>query len=157
RYPGYNGGEGDGIDLKAGLLNLTVRNNVIENNYGSGNGIVAEGDFTTLPARSNYLIEGNRTLDAVYPSAIALGALKGAIIRNNVMRKSLTISGEISDSNTYSSGVEMYNNTIYSGAISLGVTNGIKIRNNLIAGLDTSCGCNQLDQYNSTNIDSDYN
>jgi hypothetical protein len=66
RAPGINGDQGDGIDLKAGLMNVTVRNNVIQSTYtksgdDGGNGIVTLGTFA--PARTNYLIERNLILN----------------------------------------------------------------------------------------------
>jgi hypothetical protein len=36
REPGSNGEQGDGIDLKGGLLNVTVRRNGIRNAYAPG-------------------------------------------------------------------------------------------------------------------------
>ena len=58
RFPGQNGGEGDGIDLKAGLTNVTVRGNVVQNSFGDTvHGVVAEG---VCNGRTNYLFEGNQ-------------------------------------------------------------------------------------------------
>src|SRR5262249_17306793 len=49
------------------------------------------------------------------------------------------------------------NNTLYgnAGNVSIGLTNGIILRNNLVFG--GSGGGNQMDMWDSTGIDSDYN
>src|SRR5262249_24163822 len=53
--------------------------------------------------------------------------------------------------------VRIYNNTLYgnAGNVSIGQTNGIILRNNLVFG--DSTGGNQMETWDSTNIDSDYN
>ncbi len=51
REPGINGDQGDAVDLKAGLLNVTVRNNVVQNTHPNmlpddeADGITSEGAF----------------------------------------------------------------------------------------------------------------
>jgi len=150
RYAGQNGGEGDGIDLKAGLLNVTVRNNVVQNPYGHA--LVAEGVFS---GRTNYLIEGNRFFDGTRNGMMLIGQ-NGTVLRNNVVYN-MAAAGIRSDSDGgYGcSNIEMYNNTIYNskgGGVSINATDGIKVSNNLVFG--NSSGGNSA---GSSNISSDYN
>src|SRR5262249_27915114 len=80
-----NGDQGDGIDLKAGLMHVTVRNNVITNTHppgGGGDGIVSEGVFA--PAKTNYLIEGNHIFNGT-GFGIALLGQNGTVVRNNLI------------------------------------------------------------------------
>ena len=163
RDPGANGGEGDGIDLKMGLINVTVRNNVIQNphNAGEGGGINSPGVFP--PARTNYLFEGNRIFDGTadsthYSGGITLGGQNGTVIRNNLIYNTpggagINIAGDPTFPN---SAVEIYNNTIYgnAGGVGFGDTHGAILRNNLVFANGTGL---QIDGYNSDGIDSDYN
>jgi len=156
RDPGANGDQGDGIDLKGGLLHVTVRNNVIQNAFvpgtdpgNGGDGIVAEGVFP--PAKSHYLFEGNRIFDGTGYGIIFV-ALNGIVIRNNVISNNGGGIYSAGDLTLPASNVEIYNNTVYIGGVSIGETHGIKLRNNLLIGSGT-----QIGGYNATGIDSDYN
>jgi hypothetical protein len=84
--PGFHGGEGDAIDLKAGIYNVTIRGNLLTNLVGYG--ITTLGQMPNSTHLSNYLIEGNIIEDAPPPwyASISPNGLKGAIIRNNVLR-----------------------------------------------------------------------
>lgn len=84
--PGFYGEEGDGIDLKAGIYNVTVRGNFISHLRGSG--VTMLGQMPNSTHLSNYLIENNIIEDAFPPwySAINIGGTKGLVIRNNVLR-----------------------------------------------------------------------
>jgi hypothetical protein len=141
RDAGINGEQGDGIDLKAGLTNVTVRNNLILSTHDAsgddgGNGIVTLGTFAS--AKTNYLIERNRILKVV-GSGMLLGNLHGAVIRNNVIADSavdgIHLSGEAGFNND---SVQLYNNTIY-GNTDAGIdishaTGVVTLRNNLVVG-----------------------
>jgi parallel beta-helix repeat protein len=155
---GANGGQGDGIDLKAGLMHVTVRNNVITNTHppgGGGDGIVSEGVFA--PAKTNYLIEGNRIFNGT-GFGIALLGQNGTVVRNNIIYNMATSGiGLYGDVGINNANLRIYNNTLYrnAGNVSIGQTNGIILRNNLVFG--DSTGGNQMDAWSSTGIDSDYN
>jgi Right handed beta helix region len=165
RDPGMNGTQGDGIDLKMGLLNVTVRNNVIQNTHvptGSGeaaNGIAALGVFS--PAKTNYLIEGNRISGAT-TNGMSLSSQNGTVIRNNVIYSfpgtGIYLAGDPTLPNY---NVEVYNNTIYGGATGVGTgdTHRVTLRNNLLFGAVGGGvgGGNEIGGYNTTGIDSDYN
>ncbi|PYR96900.1 MAG: hypothetical protein DMG16_26450, partial [Acidobacteria bacterium] len=86
RDPGINGGEGDALDLKAGLLNVTVRNNIFLNPHGSGDGITMLGTFGSVD--SNYLIEGNVIVNAPEYGGLTIQSAHGITIRNNVIYNS---------------------------------------------------------------------
>src|ERR1051326_3992247 len=62
-----NGGQPDNIDLKAGLMNLTIRKNILKGGGLQSAGIVSLGlipGSDNLPAaRTNYLIEDNLILN----------------------------------------------------------------------------------------------
>ena len=155
RYAGANGDEGDGIDLKAGLMNVTVRNNVVENPYSPGSGghaLVAEGVFS---GKTNYLIEGNRFSGGTGSGMMLIGQ-DGTVVRNNVVYN-MASAGIRSDADGGFGcrNMEIYNNTVYGnqgGGISINATNGIKVSNNLVFG--NSSGGNSS---GSSNISSDYN
>jgi len=152
RYPGQNGGEGDGIDLKAGLMNVTVRGNVVQNSSGgTAHGLVAEGVFS---GRTNYLFEGNRLFNG-NGSGISLTGQNGTVVRNNIIY-GMGAAG-IRSAAMGSFGcidVAAYNNTIYNNGtgIAISSTNTIKVNNNLVVG-NGSGGSSS----GSTNIASDYN
>jgi len=101
--PGLNGDQGDGIDLKAGLINVTVRNNIVQNNHtvvgdDGGSGIVTSGVFGAS-VKANYLFEGNR-FSGGSGSGILAGGLNGLVIRNNLIynrgRSGILLSGDVS-------------------------------------------------------------
>jgi hypothetical protein len=163
RDPGANGGEGDGIDLKMGLMNVTVRNNVILNphNAAEGGGINSPGVFP--PAKTNYLFEGNRISGGIsdstrYSGGLTLGGQNGTVIRNNVIFNTTGGAGinMAGDPTFPNNAIEIYNNTVYGNAegVGFGETHGVKLRNNLIFG---NAAALQIDGYNSDGIDSDYN
>jgi hypothetical protein len=141
RDAGIHGEQGDGIDLKAGLTNVTVRDNLIVSTHDAsgddgGNGIVTLGTFAS--ARTDYLLERNRILNVV-GSGMELGNLHGAVIRNNIIANSaadgIHLSGETGFTNDT---VQFYNNTIYgnrgSGIDITYATGTITLRNNLVIG-----------------------
>jgi hypothetical protein len=162
--PGINGEQGDGIDLKAGLQNVTVRNNVIQDTHtgaddDGGSGIVDDGTFSSAP--TNYLIEGNRFYRTA-GNGMMLGNLHSAVIRNNVIANSggnglegsgIKLSGDTGFTND---NVQIYSNTIYGNleaAIDLYyVTGPIKLRNNLIVGNGRAGSTD-----NAGNVSGDYN
>ncbi len=116
---GIWGGEGDGIDVKAAITNVTIRGNTIYNLSHFGRAIVMQG-IQTDGTDQHMVIERNRIHDvATADSAIYLantwGTVNGVTIRNNLV---YTITGSggngilVYDSQA-SPGVLIYNNTIY--------------------------------------------
>jgi hypothetical protein len=158
-FPGKNGDQGDGIDLKGGLRRVTVRNNVVQQAYApgtgadnGGDGIVAEGVFP--PDTSAYLFEGNRLYNG-RGYGIIVGAPNGLVIRNNVLygnRGGIYLAG---DPSLPGANVEVYNNTVHGAGVKIGETHGIILRNNLLFGLPS--GQKAISGWESTGIDSDYN
>jgi hypothetical protein len=155
RDAGYYGGQGDGIDLKAGLMNVTVRSNLIQNTHDphdDASGIVSIGVFP--PAKANYLFEKNRILGGM-GHGVLLAAQHGTVLRNNVIYHHAGAGIALSDVASYSNtDVKMYNNTVYGNAIavSIGASNEVTLRNNLVFG-NRSSG----ESWSSSNLSSDYN
>src|SRR5262249_13793706 len=110
---GYNGEQGDGLDLKAGLLNVTVRNNTISKGHApkEADGITCLGTFGSTD--SNYLVEGNRVFSNV-GGGLLLGNLRRAIVRNNIVYNNGTGSGIniYGDATVSNANIEIYNNTV---------------------------------------------
>jgi parallel beta-helix repeat protein len=154
REPGLNGDQGDGIDIKAGICNVTVRGNTITNTHAGtppacsgGDGITTLGRMPNSTHESNYLIERNVishggcaiTGSTDSSKGIAIGALWGATVRNNVIN---TFPGEgivawTRDVSTpKNQRIRIYNNTIYNATLG-GIAfsdfiDGPVLRNNLI-------------------------
>ncbi len=159
RDSGLHRGQGEGIDAKTGLMNVTVRGNVIERTHPADvSGISLEGVFGDV--RSNYLIEGNRVSGA--GNGIRISGQNGAVIRNNVIcyngGSGLAVSagGEV-----ISRDVAVYNNTIYGNdgpGISFGGCDGVTVQNNLVFGNNARWGTGaQITVRDSSHITSDYN
>jgi hypothetical protein len=161
RDAGVNGAEGDGIDLKAGLQNVTIRNNVISGTYappadvgGELSGITMSGTFP--PTKTHFLVEGNRIFNGL-GNGIALVAQNNIVIRNNLIYN-MTGSGiaVYDDPQFPNNDVKIYNNTIYGNAgsgVGANTTKVIVLRNNLIFG--NTAG--NIQTYVTTHADSDYN
>jgi hypothetical protein len=160
--PGSNGEEGDGMDLKMGLHEMTVRNNTITNLHNSceGGAIADSGVFqpsqspaVTQPTFSNHLFEGNLihgpNVSTGYcgvggntMGGIAMGAQWGTVVRNNLIYAAgpggsgIMVVGDA----TYNSwNVAIYNNTIYNAptGVMFGFTQHATLKNNLIFGNGT--------------------
>jgi hypothetical protein len=161
RDPGIHGDQGDGIDLKAGLMNVTVRNNVIHNTHTAdegGDGITALGVFA--PAQTNYLIERNRIFSGL-GSGVMLLAQNGTVVRNNLIYNMGGPGIYLAGDRTFPiNRVEVYNNTLAAnvgpGAL-FDYTFGVGFKNNLLLSNHTGHGGDQLVQAHSTAITSDYN
>lgn len=160
-HPGMTGGQGDGVDMKAGLMNVTVRNNIIHDNSPASQlpcGITNEGIFMALGVPSNYLFEGN-TIYSGANAGIKLTNQLGSIIRNNLIYSnagegiSLTGSGLNLPNNSM---VQIYNNTVVGngGGISIGYADKASMKNNVV--FSNAVG-KQVTSFSSTNTSSDYN
>ncbi len=150
--PGLNGEEGDGIDLKAGLAGVVVRNNVIRRTHPVGreaNGITCLGRPDGGP--TNYVIEGNRIAEAWH--GMILGGLNGAVIRGNTVercgRTGIYLCG---DPGRPDRRVEISRNTVRGGGVGLGEVEGVVLRHNLLTGRGR-----QITGYNASGVDSDWN
>jgi Right handed beta helix region len=172
--PGKNGEQGDGIDLKAGLYNVTVRGNSISYTHAGtspncegGDGITTLGRMPMSTRASNYLIENNVIHhggcsipgSGDSSNGIALGALHGAVIRNNVIY-AMPGTGIVAWTRTTgktpnNQRIRIYNNTIYGATLGgIGLTDfddGPVLRNNLVVNNGSSIGGNP------PSINSDYN
>jgi hypothetical protein len=155
RDPGYNGAEGDGVDLKAGLTNVTVRSNVIQDTHkdggGHARGIVSLGAFP--PAKTSYLIEGN-LIHGIY-DGLTLETHNGTVIRNNVIYNADNMGIYAAGNPSWPNyNLAIYNNTVYGAAtgVASGDSHGLILRNNLL--LNNSV---QTSQWNSDGFNSDYN
>jgi hypothetical protein len=160
---GFMGAQGDGIDLKAGLLNVTIRGNRIQQTDGGVlaaangfRGIVSSGIFGTATTVGNYLIEQNIILD--YPEC-SFQQNNGVTIRNNVFacQGGAAAMAITTDSNTSerNKNIALYNNTIYNGYIILNFQDGAYLRNNVLSGITS--GEQASTHGTSTGLNSDYN
>jgi K319L-like, PKD domain len=160
REAGTNIGEHDGIDLKAGLRNVTVRGNLIADRPSGTKGITALGVFYAAGTCcvGNYLIEANIFLQNA-GNAVVLQKQNGAVVRNNITYGGggMNTSGDTNTSYWISEQVAFYNNTLSgnSSGISLLYANNVAIQNNLIF----NNGTGKAIQGNSTatNVLEDYN
>jgi hypothetical protein len=116
--PAFYGAEGDGIDFKAGIYNVTIRGNLLK--HLRGYGITTLGQMPNSTNLSNYLIEGNIIEDAPGPwyAGISPNGLKGFILRNNVIRNCKpdsygAITQDVRAPGTPTgAGAQLFNNTI---------------------------------------------
>jgi parallel beta-helix repeat protein len=167
RDPGWNGDEGDGMDLKGGLQNVTVRGNVFANmhNAGEGGAIPSEGAFGMAP--TNYLFEGNTmsggagSPDATsFSGGIVAAGQNGIIIRNNLIYGTPGACGIYLDGEGGFPILDavVYNNTLYGNAagICFFETHGATLRNNLLVGNGNGTDP-QMGFGSSDGLDSDYN
>ncbi|PYS03832.1 MAG: hypothetical protein DMG16_04510, partial [Acidobacteria bacterium] len=166
-----NGDQGDGIDLKAGLYNVTVRGNTISFTHagtscsGGGDGIVTLGQMKLSTHDSNYLIENNVihhlgcSAGSDSSNGMSIGALHSATIRNNII---YNVPGTGIVAWTRQPGatpnnqrIRIYNNTVYgaggSGLAFSDFDDAPVLRNNLLINNSGSIGGNP------PNINSDYN
>lgn len=160
RDSGLNGGEGDGIDVKTGLRNVTIRGNTIAHGHPMPaiTGIICEGVFGDV--RSDLLIENNRVSDT--GTGIGVGGQNGVTIRNNMVadcaRRGLAAWGDPEVRNSH---VQIYNNTVYAtgDGIGIGACTDVRVTNNLVFGALSGQAkpAHQLTTYGSTGIVSDYN
>ena len=150
RDPGANGDEGDGIDLKAGLMNVTVRNNVVQSSRRHA--FVGEGVFS---GRTDYLIEGNRFSGGT-GSGMMLTGQNGTVVRNNVVYNMGQSGIRVDTFGAFGCrDVQIFNNTVYANktaGLTINATNSIQVSNNLFIG-NTSGGSSS----GSSNLTSDYN
>jgi hypothetical protein len=169
---GLNGDEGEGIDLKAGLYNVTVRGNTISFTHSGGtdcsqgSGMDALGQMPLSTHDSNYLIENNVIHDmgcsngSESSHGMALGALHSATIRNNVIYNvpgtawgivAWTRETGVTPNNQR---IRIYNNTVYGAGGGLAFSDfddAPVVRNNLLVNVTDSI------DGNPPRIDSDYN
>lgn len=161
RDAGLNGGEGDGIDVKTGIRNVTIRGNTIEHLHPMPHitGIICEGVFGD--ARSDLLIEGNRICGA--GTGIGFGGQNGVTVRNNVVsscaRSGIAAWGE---PDLLNRDVQIHSNTVYRNegrGIGIGGCSGVTVKDNLVFDNNRlqDDGGYQLTTYGSTNITSDCN
>jgi len=141
----YNGGvygaQGDGIDVKAGISNLRIRNNTIYNLNDPSNAgiraIVISGARTSDP-NQNIIVESNliynvRAEDAAIALVDGWGTPKGVEVRNNVIANLQRGDGIKVYRGTNH---KLYNNTIYkaTGPGITVVTGSVSVINNLLVG-----------------------
>ena len=160
---GNNGGEHDGIDLKAGLVNVTVRANLISNRPAGARAIVTLGLFYSpgTCCIGNYLIEGNLFRGNAAESVL-LQKQNGAVVRNNVSDRGgwMATSGDDNTGYWISEKVSFYNNTLYSGGIVTYYVNRVSIMNNILLSMSSypsiqgnSTGTNATEDYNLFDVD----
>ena len=156
---GINGDEGDSIDFKAGIYDITIRGNVLVSPHAGPN-IGTLGQMPNSTHASNFLIEQNvtETNGPGFPS-LWLNGVKGAIVRNNVIRNCLPDSGGALAAQTRlppltpnASQLQLYNNTV-DGCPGFGffdIDDQPRLRNNIFL---TPYGVFSA----TAGIDSDYN
>ena len=156
---GVNGAQGDGIDVKNGITNVTVRGNTI---IGARNlGITAAGVYS---GNQNLLIENNKIYGGLN-RGIQVGSgtwsayANGATIRNNIVYNNTDVGISITGSGQGSQNINIYNNTVYGNGkmgLSYGTVNNHNSKNNLVFANNNNG--NQISIWGTnTNIVSDYN
>ncbi len=160
-----HGGEADDLDMKAGLTNVTVRNNDFFGGVFGTRGIVTSGVFPnpdgTPNTRTNFLVENNRIHDRA-GRGIDMQNQNGTIIRNNVISNVAALGINIASIEgeawpyTISNGVEVYNNTIYNTPAPFANSDATRtiFQNNLIAG---AAGASEFVKSPAVTVTSDYN
>jgi hypothetical protein len=164
---GRRGGQGDGIDVKGGIQQLTIRSNNIHDcayaDQGS-RGIVAQGQPSPAPSgvlqtyERNYIHNMNHATEGI-AIADTWGVPAGVVIRNNIISGVTGSNGSRTGILHYSSQNQtmIQNNTLYNCAglgIGTGAGANVLLRNNLL--IANNAGGHQVDLFHGT-IDSDYN
>lgn len=159
--PGFYSGQGDAIDLKAGLINVTVRGNRIYSakrvTFDDAYGITSDGIYDASTTKGYYLVEGNRLYDTY---GLNLDINNSVVIRNNVLWGRdfstkftyLSCSGSSIQQYNY----EVYNNTLRGAVLSFGGVDTIAVKNNNVSGVPASTIVAKL-WGNGTNLTADYN
>lgn len=155
--PGVTIGQADGIDMKAGLRDVTIRNNTIEfltihpgPSSRQGRALVSLGIFgSSTGTVQNLLVEQNSFKNMPTPQSgsgnnggISFQQFNGVTFRNNYMKSDtggtpaffLSENGFPDASAERSKNLFFYNNTCYDTAFQLSSVDGIKVRNNIMAG-----------------------
>ena len=161
------GGQGDGIDVKGGIQQLTIRsNNIHDCAYADqgARGIVAQGQPSPAPSGTlqtyerNYIHNMNHATEGI-AIADTWGVPAGVDIRNNIISGITGGAGNKAGIAIYSSQNQILvrNNTIYNCAgLGIGTAAGanVLLRNNLL--IANNAGGHQVDLSHGT-VDSDYN
>jgi len=161
------GGQGDGIDVKGGIQQLTIcSNNIHDCAYADqgSRGIVAQGQPSPAPSGAlqtyerNYIHNMNHATEGI-TIADTWGIPAGVNIRNNIISGITGGSGSKAGMAIYSSQNQLLiqNNTIYNCAgLGIGTAAGanVLLRNNLL--IANNAGGHQVDLSHGT-VDSDYN
>jgi hypothetical protein len=160
--PGINGDEGNDIDLKAGMYNVTIRgNNLSRTHFGSG--ISTLGQMPASTHLSNYLVEQN-VIGAVAAGyyGMSLNGLKGVVVRNNLIRNynvgsygSIVSQARLPGATPNAAMFQIYNNTVdlCYGMAFADMDDAPLLRNNLFL----ITGAFPAINYATAGIDSDYN
>src|SRR5437870_5933424 len=161
------GGQGDGIDIKGGIQELTVLgNNIHDCAYADqgARGIVSQGQPSPAPSGAlqtyerNYIHNMNHATEGI-AIADTWGVPAGVVVRNNIISGITGGSGNKAGMAIYSSQNQILvrNNTIYNCAgLGIGTAAGanVLLRNNLL--IANNAGGHQVDLSHGT-VDSDYN
>lgn len=162
------GGQADGIDLKSGITNVTIRGNeVIGGGFGT-RGVVALGVYPAIDGtpitRTNYTVELNRIHDRPLGSySIDLSNQFHSAIRNNVIYNAAGINlsqgAPLPWPYTHSSHVTISGNTLNVGSTAISVfdAQNVVMRNNLVTGYSGLLQFIKAVSAPASNIDSDYN
>jgi len=161
------GGQGDGIDVKGGIQQLTIcSNNIHDCAYADqgSRGIVAQGQPSPAPSGALQTYERNCIHNMNHATegitiADTWGIPAGVNIRNNIISGITGGAGSKAGMAIYSSQNQLLiqNNTIYNCAgLGIGTAAGanVLLRNNLL--IANNAGGHQVDLSHGT-VDSDYN
>jgi hypothetical protein len=161
------GGQGDGIDVKGGIQQLTIRSNDIHGcayaDQGS-RGIVAQGQPSPAPSgvlqtyERNYIHNMKHATEGI-AIADTWGVPAGIVIRNNIISGVTGSNGSRAGILHYSSQNQtmIQNNTLYNCAglgIGTGAGANVLLRNNLL--IANNLGGHQVDLSHGA-VNSDYN
>jgi hypothetical protein len=138
---GSHSPQGDCIDMKGGLTNVTIRGNDISNSGAVtraivGQGIQKDGTNQNIIIERNHIHNHNNIEDAAIAIVNSWGTPNGYTVRNNVITSILSGTG-IHVYGTQAAGVKIYNNTIHNASsycISSASGSTVEIRNNVCLG-----------------------
>jgi hypothetical protein len=164
---GTGGGQGDGLDLKGGLRNVTIRGNTVTNSPASTRALIMSGIFPDEEGdyidRADYLIEGNFFYNNSH-RCMEVGNGNYVIFRNNVCADNaggigIGLVSPVGNDLPFTlvRNVWIYNNTIVNTttSISLADAESVVLRNNLIAEL--ASGVQMSKTSGAAQPNSDYN
>ena len=146
---GTRGGQGDSIDIKAAITNLSITGNNIHDLTSAAirpivmQGIETGGANQNIIIEKNYIHDISNVGDGMIAVVNSWGTPNGVTIRNNILDSGISGSG-IRIYDTQSDGVKIYNNVIYNmDDPGLYISNGtITIQNNIL--LDNNSGSSQV-------------
>jgi hypothetical protein len=169
-YPGANGAQGDGIDCKNGITDLTIRLGDISGFGGSGNGINLGYSATNVD--QHILVERMFIHDSTFnaqdaqigihaqtggETGTSLYGFNGVTIRNNIVancRTGIQFSGSTYQPADHGS---IFNNTVCNATPNSGLSVNTNVKNTAVENNFVFGGANPRGVIGSAGVVSDYN